>query len=67
MNQKSRIIIGILSIIFIIGMYVMKSSNLAGKSMSDILSISLTSIVVTMFKIGIICSLLMIAKKLIRK
>ena len=64
MNKK---IIGMLSIIIIIGIYVIKSPNLSGRNIYDSLSILFTSVVVTMFKAGIICALFMIVKKLIRK
>ena len=68
MNDKARKIIGTLSIAFIIGLYAIKGlPSFAGKSVSDILPILFTSITVTGVKVGIICSVIVIGKKIAKK
>ena len=65
MNNKTRKFIGTLSIAFIIGLYAIKGlPSFAGKSVSYILPILFTSITVTGVKVGIICGVIVIAKKL---
>lgn len=68
MNNKTRKIIGTLSIAFIIGLYAIKGlPSFAGKSVSDILPILFTSITVTGVKVGIICGVIVIGKKIAKK
>lgn len=68
MSDKTRKIIGTLSIMFIIGLYVVKGlPSFAGKSVSDILPILFTSITVTGVKVGIICGVIVIGKKIVKK
>ena len=68
MNDKTRKFIGILSIAFIIGLYAIKGlPSFAGKSISDILPILFTSITVTGVKVGIICGVIVIGKKIAKK
>ena len=68
MNDKTRKIIGTLSIAFIIGLYAIKGlPSFAGKSVSDILPIFFTSITVTGVKVGIICGVIVIGKKIAKK
>lgn len=68
MNDKTRKIIGTLSIAFIIGLYAIKGlPSFVGKSVSDILPILFTSITVTGVKVGIICGVIVIGKKIAKK
>lgn len=68
MNDKARKIIGTLSVAFIIGLYAIKGlQSFAGKSVSDILPILFTSITVTGVKVGIICGVIVIGKKIAKK
>ena len=64
-DNKTRKFIGTLSIAFIIGLYAIKGlPSFAGKSISEILPILLTSITVTGVKVGIICGVIVIGKKI---
>ena len=68
MNDKTRKIIGTLSIAFIIGLYAIKGlPSFVGKSVSDILPILFTSITVTGVKVGIICGVIVLVKKIAKK
>ena len=68
MNGKTRKFIGTLSIAFIIGLYAIKGlPSFAGKSVSNILPILFTSITVTGVKVGIICGVIVIGKKIAKK
>ena len=68
MNDKTRKIIGTLSIAFIIGLYAIKGlPSFVGKSVSDILPILFTSITVTGIKVGIICGVIVLVKKIAKK
>ena len=68
MNDKTRKIIGTLSIAFIIGLYAIKGlPSFVGKSVSDILPIFFTSITVTGIKVGIICGVIVLVKKIAKK
>lgn len=68
MNDKTRKIIGTLSIAFIIGLYAIKGlPSFVGKSVSDILPILFTSIMVTGVKVGIVCGVFVIGKKIAKK
>lgn len=67
-NDKTRKIIGILSIAFIIGLFAIKGfPNLVGKSISDILPMLFTSMTVTCVKVGLLCGVVIIGKKVIKK
>ena len=68
MNDKTRKIIGTLSIMFIIGLYAIKGIPIfAGKSISDILPILFTSVTVTGVKVGIICGVIVVVKTIVKK
>ena len=68
MRNQIRNIIGILSIIIIIVMYAIKQTpNSANISNIDNLSLILTSIMVTVVKVGILYGMILIVKKILNK
>ena len=68
MNEKTKKIIGILSILFIIGLYVLKGfPSFASTSVSDTLLMLFTSLAVTGVKVGILYGVIVIGKSIVNK
>ena len=68
MNDKVRKIVGIVSILFIIGLFVYSGlPSLEGKSFGEILPMLVTLIAVTTLKVGIVCIVIIFGKKLVKK
>ena len=66
MNDKIRKSICVLSVAFIIGLYIFKGlPNFISVSISDALPMLFTSLVVTGVKAGIICGVIVIDNKII--
>ena len=68
MNDKVRKIVGIVSILFIIGLFVYSGlPSLEGKSFGEILPMLVTLIFVTTIKVGIVYAVIIFGKKIVEK